>query len=263
MDVDARNMFGATALHLCAGAPDLVDAGAAVAAALVDLGADLDALDDRDDTALHKAAGSPTPRALHLGPGVAGVLLGEGKTSSTNPAVLPACARARNRAKCTPLEVAIKHHNPAVVAALLRAGAGHAALTRLLLRKHPRIPEPLSASPEFWMARELAEQRGNGTVLDLFLAAGFDLLCTPKLLLTIAGFSSVAAAAGRARVEPPSLQALCRARIRRTLGASNIIAIDSLPIPRQCKQVLVFNYPVLCPAPRVVSIQTTDRRVDQ
>ena len=55
---------------------------------------------------------------------------------------------------------------------------------------------------------------------------------------------------------------MCRARIRETLGAENVVAVDTLPITWQCKNLLVYNQPVLVPAVRAKHLRM-ERRVGQ
>jgi len=233
VDVDTQDSFEATALHLCASVSDGTAGGVAACAAevasrLLELGANPALTDADKNTPLHRAAAVARP--LEAGPGV---LLADGPH-------LPPWALARNIHGMTPLEVAAEANNTAVVAALLRAGAGQRAL-----RESAR---ELKSSAEFWAAVRTAVRSRDSTVMDLFLAAGYDLVVDPYLMEATKEISPIAA--WMVSKEPPSLHALCSWRIRGLLGPTNILAVDRLPVTAQCKRALVHYLPVLCPADR-------------
>ena len=136
-NLEARDDIGRTPLHMAVGFNEL-----AVIAALLQAGADLEARTDRGWTPLHVAAGFKDPDAMAAldgalspppPPGVAryySPFYGtETIGSNENPAVIAALLQAgadleaRTDRGWTPLHAAAGFKDPAVIAALLKAGA--------------------------------------------------------------------------------------------------------------------------------------------
>ena len=123
-----------------------------------------------------------------------------------------------------------------VVAALLRAGAARSYLEHLEVRtNHPAAPPPDAAFELFKAALwDTTRRRGQIAdrdlrVVDMLLAAGWDLVVTRNMLLLAAALRSrvaievlstepTRANSAAAASKVPSLQVLCRKTGRRQLG---------------------------------------------
>eukprot|EP00042_Codosiga_hollandica_P038791 m.318269 g.318269 ORF g.318269 m.318269 type:complete len:382 (-) comp55485_c0_seq15:69-1214(-) len=135
-----------------------------------------------------------------------------------------ASCKALDHSKRDALANAIIYHNNTAVLNILKAGYVLEPTLALVLPQLLRSSRPVDAR-----------------VMDYLEAAGLDLLLSPRdcaLLFQRAPPPTV-----------PTLQALCRHKIRATLTLRRLREISTLPLSAFLRLYLVFNTPILAPLP--------------
>ena len=225
-DVHVRTTNQRTALHVAA------DAGQdACAVLLLEAKADPLAVDSIGLSALHLAAtGAYTSTA--------DVLLSH---SAATP-----LAQHADRFGRTPLRCALRARSAEVVSMLLCHGAD--AFARTAAGAGADEPENLL---DFVLDAEAhTASEGAGAVIDLLLAAGWDLEASDDQLLDVLDREDITSHVCEAvqRVRDPrlvsTLQNICRRDIRRRLGVKRLAKIADFPITDYCKSLLTYHLPV-------------------